>query len=74
MELVRLALAEGVGALAASAFGAGFGGSVWALVETDGAEKAIDRWRQAYADVFPDASAAATFFISRPADAACFIA
>ncbi len=72
VELVRLGLAEG--ALAASAFGAGFGGSVWALVESNTAQSFVDRWREAYARVFPDAAARSTFFVSRPSDAARYIA
>jgi galactokinase len=71
IELVRLGLAEG--ALAASAFGAGFGGSVWALVQTSDAASLIDRWREAYGKAFPDAATHSTFFGSRPSDAAHYI-
>ncbi|HEV8363356.1 MAG TPA: galactokinase family protein [Gemmatimonadaceae bacterium] len=71
-ELVRLALAEG--ALAASAFGAGFGGSVWALVEANAAQSIADSWREAYGQAFPDAVLRSTFFVSRPWDAAHYIA
>ncbi len=72
IELVRLGLAEG--ALAASAFGAGFGGSVWALVETSHAAALVDRWREAYGKAFPDAASRSTFFVARPSDAAHYIA
>ncbi len=72
VELVREALAQG--ALAASAFGAGFGGSVWALVETNHAASLVDRWREAYGNAFPDAASRSTFFVSRPSDAAHYIA
>ena len=72
IELVRLGLAEG--ALAASAFGAGFGGSVWALVATSDATSFVDRWREAYGRAFPDAVTRSTFFVSRPSDAAHYIA
>ncbi len=44
--LARLAYEHG--AFAASGFGAGFGGSVWALAHTDDAEAFATRWRQAY--------------------------
>lgn len=71
IELVRLGLAQG--ALAASAFGAGFGGSVWALVQTSDAASFADRWREAYGKGFPDAAARSTFFGSRPSDAAHYI-
>jgi galactokinase len=72
IELVRSAQ-EG-GALAASAFGAGFGGSVWALIRTHEATLFLERWRAAYALRFPAAGAQATFFVTRPADAAHYIA
>jgi galactokinase len=58
------------GAIAASAFGAGFGGSVWALVERSRARTVIERWSRAYAEAFPDAAARATFFVTRPGPAA----
>ena len=48
-ETVALArLARANGAFAASSFGAGFGGSVWALVPADGAAAFADRWLTAY--------------------------
>ncbi len=40
--------ARALGAHAASAFGAGFGGSVWALVSRCNAENFANHWRQAY--------------------------
>jgi galactokinase len=72
IELVRMALAEG--ALAASAFGAGFGGSVWGLVETSDAASVVDRWRKAYFNAFPHVAQHSTFFVSRPSHAAHYIA
>ena len=47
------------GAQAASAFGAGFGGSVWALVTVDDAAAFVDRWRTAY-------DGRGTFLVTRP--------
>jgi galactokinase len=48
-ETVWLATeARALGAHAASAFGAGFGGSVWALVVRQDAETFAKRWQQAY--------------------------
>ena len=41
------------GAAAASAFGAGFGGSVWALIRTGAAEDFLARWGQSYCRDFP---------------------
>ena len=61
-------------AFAASAFGAGFGGSVWALVRADEASGFLERWRAAYARRFPDQASRATFFVSRPSAAARYIA
>jgi galactokinase len=61
-----VALAREHGALAASAFGAGFGGSVWALVERDRQEVFTDRWADAYRARFPRAGAHAIFFATRP--------
>ena len=40
--------ARALGACAASAFGAGFGGSVWALVSREEAAGFTGRWREAY--------------------------
>ncbi|HJQ53651.1 MAG TPA: galactokinase family protein [Gemmatimonadaceae bacterium] len=45
--------ARELGAVAASAFGAGFGGSVWALVAEADADVFQNRWREAYASRFP---------------------
>jgi galactokinase len=62
--LARLARNEG--ALAASAFGAGFGGSVWALVELDRAEDFLNRWQNAYRKACPAAAPRSLFFLTRP--------
>ncbi len=45
--------ARRLGAVAASAFGAGFGGSVWAMVELTRAAEFLSRWREAYLREFP---------------------
>jgi galactokinase len=57
--------ARELGALAASAFGAGFGGSVWALVKADEAETFSARWAEVYSQRFPGLAARARFFASR---------
>jgi galactokinase len=49
------------GAAAASAFGAGFGGSVWALVHEDIAEKFTADWSDAYRKAFPQQADDAAF-------------
>jgi galactokinase len=54
-------LARGHGALAATSFGAGFGGSVWALVPADEAQAFGRRWTQDYQGRFPVASRAEWF-------------
>ena len=64
-ETIALArLAREQGALAASAFGAGFGGSVWALVAESDAPRFMAAWRDAYASAFSDAATRAEFFVS----------
>lgn len=64
-ETVRLAaLARSLGAPAASAFGAGFGGSVWALHPAEGAEPFLRKWEDAYAREFPSVIGQAEFFLS----------
>ncbi len=60
MALVELAKAGG--AIASSAFGAGFGGSVWALVEREGAEAFSAAWEESYRSRFPEAGTRAMFF------------
>jgi galactokinase len=63
-RLVRIA--RTLGADAASAFGAGFGGSVWALAKVKDADAISQEWRAAYAKEFPAASTRAEFFATRP--------
>ncbi|MFB3892642.1 MAG: galactokinase family protein [Phycisphaerae bacterium] len=55
-------LAREAGAAAASAFGAGFGGAVWALVAKDKAAAIIKKWSAAYAKAYPGAAAKAIYF------------
>jgi len=54
--------ARKLGAIAASAFGAGFGGSVWAIVPRTEAQGFMDKWRAAYVRAFPALAPAATVF------------
>lgn len=58
------------GAIAASAFGAGFGGSVWALVPAADAAAFTERWATEYRSQFPAAGAAAMFFATAAGPAA----
>ncbi len=65
-----VALAREQGAFAASAFGAGFGGSVWALVDQSRLsmtpEEFGDRWLTAYRSQFPGNAAKSATFAARP--------
>lgn len=67
IALARLARARG--AIAASAFGAGFGGSVWALVREDPVDAFIADWRRDYLDRFPSHADRAIFFATPPGPA-----
>lgn len=66
-ETIALArLARELGASAASAFGAGFGGSVWALIPRSDVGDFLERWIARYRHAFPEAAARAVFFTTRP--------
>jgi galactokinase len=67
------AMARELGAVAASAFGAGFGGSVWALVPKRQVEWFMDQWANRYRAAFPVGASQAMFFCSQPAPAALFL-
>ena len=70
-ETVFLArAARELGAAAASAFGAGFGGSAWALVRRDEAERFLAEWAARYRGAFPLPAAGAAFFLSGAGPAA----
>ena len=64
ISLVRIARDEG--AVAASAFGAGFGGSVWAMVRSSQADSFIARWRELYTEAHRGASRRSQFFLTEP--------
>ncbi|MEP6993106.1 MAG: galactokinase family protein [Acidobacteriota bacterium] len=61
--------ARQLGAAAASAFGGGFGGSVWALVQTEESESFRKRWAEGYAAQFPNPTQRSRFFTTRPGPA-----
>ncbi len=70
-ETIALAhAARREGALAASVFGAGFGGSVWALVDGADVDRFVARWREEYRTAHPEAAARAEFIVTRPGPAA----
>ena len=69
-ETIALARsARELGAAAASAFGGGFGGSVWALVRSADAEAFRRRWAESYAGAFPQVTEQSRFFVTRPGPA-----
>lgn len=59
--------ARALGAVAASAFGAGFGGSVWALVPEAASAQFLEEWRACYIERFPVRAGDCEFFASRAA-------
>jgi galactokinase len=70
-ETVFLAAsARRLGAAAASAFGAGFGGSVWAMVERARIDAFLTEWKAAYEREFPGRAAAAELFATAAGPAA----
>jgi galactokinase len=58
------------GAVAASAFGAGFGGSVWALVEAAAGDSFLTAWADAYRQEFPQNAESSLFFLTGAGPAA----
>ena len=54
------------GAVAASAFGAGFGGAVWAMVRGDEAAAFVAAWRAQYAATFPARAGDSKWLVTRP--------
>jgi galactokinase len=58
------------GAAAASAFGAGFGGAVWAMVKRVDADRFVKAWRTAYTRAFPARTGRARWIVTVPAAAA----
>ena len=60
------ALARNLGADAATSFGAGFGGSVWALTRTADAEAFAADWLTRYTSEYPDTEGRASVLVTRP--------
>ena len=59
-------IAPALGARAASPFGAGFGGSVWALVRNEEADRFLTSWAEAYLERFPQHRELALFLRTSP--------
>jgi len=64
VSLVQQAQANG--AVAASAFGAGFGGAVWSMVPKESATLFLEHWARAYAQSSPARQAQSQFFLTSP--------
>ena len=62
--------AKELGAAAASAFGAGFGGAVWAMVAVEESEVFLARWARRYREDFTELAGQSSFFLTRPGPAA----
>jgi len=70
-ETVFLArAARELGAAAASAFGAGFGGSVWAMVREIEVDGFLPQWERKYKGKFSSGAEHARFFVTRAGPAA----
>ena len=67
---LMVSLAREMGVVGASSFGAGWGGSVYALVPTDDAEDFASQWLQAYRDREQEAEHSSTI-VTRPGTGAC---
>ncbi|MCC7475077.1 MAG: hypothetical protein IT425_06750 [Pirellulales bacterium] len=63
-------LAAELGAVGASAFGAGFGGSVWALFHHANAANCMKSWAERYRIEFPHAATQSEFLLTNPGIAA----
>ncbi|MSS44592.1 galactokinase [Cutibacterium sp. WCA-380-WT-3A] len=63
-------IARELGAVGATSFGAGFGGSVWALVPTSEAPEFANAWLRKYRDDYPEEAAQATTVVTRPGPSA----
>jgi len=57
--------ARELGAVAASAFGAGFGGAVWAMVAEDEADEFLTQWAEGYRKKHRRPGKESVFFLSR---------
>jgi len=58
------------GSITASAFGAGFGGSVWAAVPESEVDEFLASWESDYHTKFPSRSCTSEFFVTHPSSAA----
>ena len=57
--------ARQLGAVAASYFGAGFGGSAWAMIQKQRTAEFVSSWKNAYGLRFPQQAGKSEFFVTR---------
>jgi galactokinase len=55
-----------LGAAGASGFGAGFGGSIFAVIQTEDAAQFASAWRKEYVRRYPEREKESAFFLTRP--------
>ncbi len=55
-----------LGAVASSAFGAGFGGSVWAIIHVGSTDAFLKAWESDHSTAHPQTRTASAFFVTRP--------
>ena len=66
-ETIHLARsARELGAVAASAFGAGFGGAVWAMVHAAGVDEFTAAWNRSFTAAFPARARRSSFLVTKP--------
>ena len=58
--------ARALGAIGSTSFGAGFGGSVWAMVPTTDAQGFAQEWLERYTGTYPLVASMASTIIARP--------
>ena len=63
-------IARELGAIGSTSFGAGFGGSVWALVPTAEASEFASTWLGKYRGEYPEEAAQASIVVTRPGSSA----
>ena len=68
-----VSLAQAAGAYGASAFGAGFGGAVWAVVDAAVSADFVAAWQAAYHDGFPEHAPRTWFGITHVAEGASIL-
>ena len=63
-------IAHDLGAVGSTSFGAGFGGSVWALVPSAESKEFAEKWIASYRDEYPEEASQAMTVVARPGPSA----